>query len=197
MMIVEFEGIDGVGKTTQCRLLKAWFASQGQNALVVKDLESTEFGLHIRQKLVSDMPRANETELFAFLACKAHLMQSIILPELERGTHIICDRGIGSMISYFEALGFERRLLGQMLELAVPGVYRARTLFIELSPMVAMARKAEQGGNSKFDNMGQIFFNAQQAVFRDLAQDPSWQTLDGTLEPHELHAVVLKELQLV
>jgi len=196
-VIVEFEGIDGAGKTSQCRLLKSWFASQGQRALIVKDLESTELGLHTRQKLVSDMPRSNETELFAFLMCKAQLMYHIIQPALEDGTHIICDRGVGSMISYFEALGFKRDLLDQMLAIAVPPEYQTTTMLLDLSPLTAMARKAEQGGDSKFDNMGNDFFTAQRAIFLQLALGDNWKTLDGTLEQHELHTKILKELQLI
>ena len=67
-MIIEIEGIDGVGKTSQCRLLKNWFEQTLQHrAIIVKDLESTQLGRTIKEALVTDMPRTREVELFGFL----------------------------------------------------------------------------------------------------------------------------------
>ncbi|MDX2775983.1 hypothetical protein PV379_01265 [Streptomyces caniscabiei] len=52
-----------------------------------------------------------------------------------------------------------------MLAIAVPAEYQATTILLDLNPLVAMARKTEQGGDSKFDNMGSEFFTAHREIF--------------------------------
>lgn len=196
-MIIELEGIDGVGKTTQCQHLKAWFEAHGHEAIVVKDLESTNFGAHIRQKLVSDMPRAVETELFAFLACKAQLVHTTIVEALSAGVHVICDRGIGSLISYFEAHSFIRAELDALVDIAVPDWYESTTVLIDMEPSLAMERKAEQGGDSKFDGMGKEFFECQREIFLNLAgHRDGWTILNGDQSISNLHSTIIGLPQL-
>lgn len=193
-MLIEIEGIDGAGKTTQCRLLKNWFECKGEKAIVVKDLESTQLGRQIKSIFVTDMPRAKEVELFGFLCCKAHLFFEIILPELKSGTHVICDRGTGSFLSYFEVLGFDKTFLTSSLSIALIGEYKPVTFLIDLEVQVALRRNVAKPTYSKFDNMGSAFFNSQRQVYAELAEINHWTIIEGTSSIEDVHQSILSSV---
>lgn len=186
-MLIEIDGIDGVGKTTQCGLLQQWFENRGERALVVKELESTLLGRQVKSVLVAETPRSKEAELFAFLCCKSQLYVEVVARHVDVGTHVICDRGQASFLSYFEALGFERGSLSALLLTAVPDDYRPLTCLIDLSPEEASLRNVQKPSRSKFDNMGRAFFERQRLAMNDLAAVNRWAMIDGRGSVHGVH----------
>lgn len=191
-MIVEIEGIDGVGKTTQCALLRARLQQQGRKAVVVKDLENTELGKGIKNVLVRNESRPPEVELFSFLACKSQLYSRVIIPIVSDGGIVICDRGIGSFISYFEAIGFPRLFLLNAIDLVINGLRPDITILLDVSVKEAVRRKAKKPVQSKFDLMGDDFFHRQRAVFLDLSQASTWTVVDGLMSIEETHSVIVE-----
>lgn len=196
-MIIEIEGIDGVGKTTQCELLKAWLQQQGRNAIVVKDLESTELGRGIRKVLISSESRPPEVELFSFLACKSQLFSQVIVPTISGDGIVICDRGIGSFVSYFESLGFSRPFLFNAIELAINGLRPRVTFLLDAIVEEATRRKANKQEQSKFDLMGNDFFQKQRNIFLSLSEKLSWVVIDGSLPIEETHSLIVRYLESV
>jgi len=189
-MIIEIEGIDGVGKTTQCELLKEHLQQQGRNVVIVKDLESTELGRNVRKVLVGNGSRPPATELFSFLACKAQLFSEVVVPIISDGGIVICDRGIGSLMSYFEFFGFSKPFLLHTTELATNGLRPDITILIDVTVEEATRRKEGKAEQSKFDRMDNEFFQRQRASFLELAELPSWVVVDGTLTTEEMHAYI-------
>lgn len=194
-MIVEIEGIDGVGKTSQCRLLKNWLEGLGEPAIVVKELESTPLGRQIKGILVTDVQRSKEVELFAFLCCKANLFNEIIRKEVMAGTHIICDRGIGSFLSYFEVLGFKRQFLEEVLLTAVSESHEVHTVLIDVDIQVAMYRNVSKPSHSKFDSMGIDFFEKQRKVYLELAKVHGWTVVGGEESINDVHQAMIQAVQ--
>ena len=187
-MIIEIEGIDGAGKTLQCRLLKNWLeTNSGRKAVIVKDLESTMLGRKMKELLVSESPRSKQVELFAFLCCKANLMSEVIEHELKTGTFIICDRGVGSFLSYFEVNGFDRDLLKKLIGFAVPTEYKSTTIFLDVSVETASTRNNSKATLSKFDGMGNDFFEKQRNAFLRLAEENLWEIIDGHMGVDKVH----------
>jgi len=178
-VIIEIEGIDGVGKTTQCELLRKALAQAGKEAIVVKELESTEIGHGIREVLVRNVARPTEVELFAFLACKSQLFAQVILPFEERGGIVICDRGVGSFLSYFSASGYPLSFLNGAIEIAINGRRPDLTILIDMPVKEARKRKLNKLTQSKFDLMSDAFFRTQRAMFLELSESPKWRIVDG------------------
>ncbi len=196
-MIIEIEGIDGVGKTTQCELLRASLEKAGWNVAIVKDLESTELGRGIRKILVSGEPRTIEAELFSFLACKSQLYSQVIIPTLKSGGVVICDRGIGSFVSYFESHGFSRSFLLDAIELGINRLRPELTLLLDVSTKIATERKSKKTEQSKFDMMGEKFFSRQRRIFLELSQSPSWVVIDGRLPTGDIHQIISRHVESV
>lgn len=193
-MILEIEGIDGAGKTTQCELLKAWFEKKGMVALCVKDLESTEFGRQVREMLEMEIFKSKEAELFAFLTCKSQLFSQIISPSITEKTIVICDRGVGSFLSYFEIFGFSHEFLNSAINLATGHVKATLTVLLDVSVEEAQKRKLAKNTMSRFDRLNREFFKKQSEVFSNLAHQFSWKRIDGSESIITVHEKIVEEV---
>lgn len=191
-MIIEIEGIDGAGKTTQCQILKEELEGLGYTVKVVKELEGTIFGQKIKHVLTSNECKINrKAEMFSFLACKAQLLSQVVVPFIDNDKWVLFDRGNGSFISYFSVLGVNRDYLLDSLRLVNSGVKASHTILLDLPAEIAIMRKDLKAKKSKFDSMGEEFFRRQRAEFQDLAKMfNTWSVIDGTLPIENVHCEI-------
>ena len=136
-MFVTFEGCEGVGKSTQVRLLKEYLDRTGQKAIYIREPGSTEIGEQIREVISSPANTAmtDITEALLFAASRAQLVREIILPALERGELVICDRYLDSSVAYQGyARGMGVRTIKGINSYAVNGLLPDITIFIDLRP---------------------------------------------------------------
>ena len=136
-MFVSFEGCEGVGKSTQLRLLKEYLEKTGQRAIYVREPGSTEISEQIRRVILDTANTAmtDMTEAMLYAASRAQLVREVIKPALERGELVICDRYVDSSIAY-QGYGREMgaELIKQINAPAIDGCIPDLTIFIDLSP---------------------------------------------------------------
>ncbi len=106
-MFITFEGIDGVGKSTQLDLLQTWL--EGRGSEVVRTLEpgGTELGQEIRHLLLhrkGDV--ASRAEALLYAADRAHHVATKIRPALAEGKVVLSDRYFDSSVAYQGAILF-------------------------------------------------------------------------------------------
>jgi thymidylate kinase len=162
--------------------------------VIVKDLESTQLGRQIKSIITSDTPLTKEVELFAFLCCKAHLFSEIIGPEVIKGANIICDRGIGSLLSYFEVASFDIEFLKKLVKTVCPTDFAPTTVLLDLEPNEAMRRNVAKPTHSKFDNLGVAFFQRQRQIFLRLAAENNWVVVNANQTIDEIHQSIVGRL---
>ena len=193
-MLIEIEGVDGVGKTTQSHLLKSWIRKEkGKKAIVVKDIDSTKVGRSM-SKIIRNTKMPLMVELFFFLACKSELHSRVIKPFISKGGVVICDRGIGSFISYFEAQGFKREFLFKIVALATNNMKPIITLLLDVPINEAVRRNMKKENQSIFDKMGESFLKLQREIFLNLSQSRSWVTVEGFKTIKETHLIIRRSL---
>lgn len=116
---ITFEGLDGSGKTTQLRRLAAWLESEGHKVVTLRQPGGTVLGDRIRSILLDSRseaalgPIAPLSEMALMFADRAQSIHEIILPALEAGAIVLCDRYTDSSEAYQGAgrqLGSERIL---------------------------------------------------------------------------------------
>ena len=166
---VVFEGGDGVGKSTQTRLLADWAATQGLTARVTFEPGDTVAGRMIRRIVLDpetgDLdPRA---EALLYAADKAHHLHEVVRPALGRGELVICDRYVDSMLAY---QGAGRVLdLAEVTEIArwaTGGLSPDLTVLLDLAPEHAVGTIAEP---DRVEGAGADFHERARALFLDLA----------------------------
>lgn len=106
---VTFEGSEGCGKTTQIRLATTSLAQRGISVIATAEPGGTPLGRRIREILLNRDSCAigAEAELLLFAAARAQHVRETILPALEEGTWVLCDRFADATVAY---QGFGRGL---------------------------------------------------------------------------------------
>src|SRR5687767_13441132 len=87
------DGLDGAGKSTQCRLLAEWLRGRGIEVTECSDPGGTEIGRVLRSLLLDHRREMTMTcEAFLFMASRAQLIAEVIRPSLSAGRAVVCDR---------------------------------------------------------------------------------------------------------
>jgi dTMP kinase len=141
-LFVTLEGGDGVGKTTQARLLEEWLAGQGRTVVRTREPGGTAVGVLIRDIVLHHRgdvaPRA---EALLYAADRAHHIETVVRPAIARGEVVIQDRYLDSSVAYQGA--------GRVLDAdevrdlslwAADGLLPQVTVLLDLDPTAARAR---------------------------------------------------------
>lgn len=136
-MFVTFEGCEGVGKSTQVRLVREYLERTGQAAVYVREPGSTKISEQIRDVIANpeNTEMSDITEAMLFAASRAQLVREVIRPALERGELVICDRYIDSSVAYqgyARGMGVEK--IKQINAPAIDGLLPDVTIFLDLRP---------------------------------------------------------------
>jgi dTMP kinase len=144
-LLIAFEGGEGVGKTTQARLLAIWLREQGYDVIATHEPGATKVGMRLRALLLDTAhtglsPRA-ETLMYA--ADRAEHVDSVIAPALERGTVVVTDRYVDSSIAY-QGCG-RQQPIGEVARLnrwATRGLEADLTILLDLPPAAGLGRRS-------------------------------------------------------
>lgn len=145
-MFVSFEGCEGVGKSTQLKLLKDYLEATGQHAVYVREPGSTEISEQIRKVILNPQNTAmtDMTEALLYAASRAQLVREVIKPALERGELVVCDRYVDSSIAYQGyARGLGADTIKQINAPAMEGCLPDVTIFLTCA-------QANPGARSRF-----------------------------------------------
>ena len=158
LRFISLEGGEGVGKSTQIDRLADRLRGLGHKVIVTREPGGTALGESIRH-LLKHAPEGRGmspyTELLLFLASRAELVRKVIIPALDQGTWVLCDRFLDSTTVY---QGAGRKLPTEIVERVnafVVGAYvPSLTLVLDLDPVAAQRRQmARSAGNPSFDRM--------------------------------------------
>lgn len=176
--LISLEGCDGCGKGTHIKWIADHLRSMGKNVLITREPGGTPVAEVIRSLLLTkDMSLLTETLLFA-AARKDHL-ERVIIPNLENGFYVICDRYIDSTIAYqCGARGLDVDISNQLMDIIdvrVPDL----TLLFDLDTKVAQSRMADRTLD-RFELEGEAFQQVVRNAYLDLAHDnPRFKVIDS------------------
>lgn len=99
---ITFEGLDGVGKSTQMEKLASWLRGRGIDVVTTREPGGTKMGQNMRSLLLSSRTEGLSpmAELALMFADRAQHIDEKILPALERGAWVLCDRFTDSSEAY-------------------------------------------------------------------------------------------------
>lgn len=169
---IAFEGAEGVGKTTQIRLLASSLESAGIPSVVTREPGGTSVGEGIRELVLrSPAPVPPETELLLILAARAAFVREVVTPALNAGKWVLSDRFDMSTFAY---QGHGRGIdLGQIERLngyATGGVAPDLYVVLDLAVNEGMARQARAGKSpDRFESAGTAFHQAVREGYVQLA----------------------------
>lgn len=152
---ITFEGPEGSGKTTQIALLRDFLASRGLEVVTTREPGGTSAGDRIRSVLLGNEMGSlePETELFLMLAQRTEHLRKVILPAINQGKMVICDRYFDSSMAYQGfARGIDPRKIREIHEQFLPGFLPQCTVLLQIAPEQGLER-ARHGGRKQHDRI--------------------------------------------
>jgi dTMP kinase len=183
---ITFEGLDGVGKSTQMENLAGYLRERGRDVITTPEPGGTVIGQKLRSVLLSSLTEGLSplAELALMFADRAQHIDELILPALQRGAWVLCDRFTDSS----EAYQGGGRELGSALVLQIHKLL-CRDLKPDLTILmmsnveasVARARRrnvqqvaAAQADENRFEQESQAFYErVHQAYLAIAAREPA------------------------
>ena len=195
-LFVAFEGGDGAGKSTQVRLLAQALTDAGREVVVTRQPGGTPLGSAIRDLVLHGGHVSPRAEALLYAADKAHHVDELIRPTLERGVDVLTDRYTDSSIAYQGAgrdLGPQE--IHELLVWAVAGLFPDLTIVVDVPAAVGRARRGAV--HDRIESEGDDFHERVRQHFLDLAAaaPQRYLVLDGTADPADLHALVVARLR--
>ncbi|WP_108882629.1 dTMP kinase [Anderseniella sp. Alg231-50] len=161
-LFITFEGGEGTGKSTQTALLADRLRESGHQVVETREPGGSPDADAIRQLLVSgETGRWSVTAeiLLNYAARESHLHQTIV-PALENGAIVICDRFADSTRAYQGYAGDgDHNLIEQLDRKIVGHVQPNLTLVFDLDPGIGLERAGLRGGDDRFERKGLDFHN--------------------------------------
>ena len=194
-VFVSFEGGDGVGKSTQVALLGHHLATLGREVVVTREPGGTPLGLELRRAVLHGEHLDPRTEALLYAADRAHHVDTLVRPALERGAVVLSDRYLDSSVAYQgtgRGLGADE--VEQLSLWAVRGLLPHVTVLLDLDPAVGLARLT--GDPDRLESAGAEFHLRTRAAFlaRAAADPDRWLVVDASRPAEDIAAVVRARL---
>jgi len=165
---IVLEGGEGGGKSTQARRLRDHLEDCGRRVLLTREPGGSPLAEAIRELVLGAWPEGVDatTELLLIFAARAAHLHATILPALEAGTDVVCDRFVDASYAYQGAgrgLGVER--VAVLEKLVLGDLAPDCVLVLDIAPELGVQRIAERGGNNRFDAESMAFMQRVRAAY--------------------------------
>ena len=183
-MFFSFDGVDGVGKTTQLELFCQWLRDRGDEVVTCRDPGGTRLGEVIREILLehSNMTIGARSEMLLYMASRAQLVDEVIRPALAKGKTVVSDRFLLANVVYQgHAGGLEVDSLWQVGLVATADLLPDLTFLLDMPAAESVERigrepdRMEARGTEFLERVRQGFLveagRCEQIVVVNAAQD--------------------------
>ena len=202
-MFIVLEGIDGSGKTTQCAMLVDFLSGRFGPSSVVGTFEpgGWDGGDTLRNLSLRGEFKDRWSRFFLFMADRCEHLTRVILPALEAGRIVVCDRYTASTMAYQvlsdpgvpgETAEYMSRLPARFGMPAPDAV-----IFLDVGADIAEARMRARGKSDFFETMGRDYFErVRSAYLRQMESAPEgrWMSIDASGSPEEVFEQISKRV---
>lgn len=187
-LFINFEGMDGCGKTTQMRLLAGRLRSEGREVVETVEPGGTSIGNQIRAILLD--PANQElfptAEMLLYFAARAQNADEIVMPALKLGKIVLSDRWTDSTMAY-QGLGrgLGEELVNALDAVACRGLKPDLTILVDIDLETSLgrarARNQEKSNADRMDEQSAEFHNrVREAYLHMAAREPErFRVIDG------------------
>lgn len=197
---ITFEGGEGSGKSTQLKLLEEYLQNSSTNYVFTREPGGTEISEKIRNLVLSidNKTITDECEALLYSASRAQLVNELILPSINSGKIVVCDRYVDSSFVYQGiarglGLDFVEKINSYAIDNCMPSV----TIFLEITPEEAFIRKGGADKTDRLEMSGLEFHKKVYDGYIMLAKKYPERiaVIDGRGTPKETHEKILTVLR--
>lgn len=153
-LFITFEGIDGSGKTTQLKLLEEYLRRHQVQIVVAREPGGTPVGESIRRVLLDSKTTHLRpiSELLLYYASRYQNLHQVIIPALERGEWVLCDRYADASMAYQGyGRGIDLETIEQLNRVVIGGRLPDLTLLFDVEPALGLKRARERNCTRELD----------------------------------------------
>jgi dTMP kinase len=167
------EGIDGAGKSSFIGWIESRLRARGTDVVVTREPGGTPVGEQLRRLVLSAEIDPVSEALLVFAARKEHLVH-VVVPALERGAWVVCDRFTDATFAYQGAgRGVDSERLAMLEDWVQAGLQPDCTILFDLPVAVARLRSAGARAPDRFESEQEAFFErVRQGYLARAARDP-------------------------
>ena len=199
-LFITLEGSEGAGKSTNLGFIRDQLVSAGHDVLLTREPGGTPLAEHIRELLLGHEydGMADDTELLLVFSARAEHLAATIIPALEAGRTVLCDRFTDATYAY---QGYGRGIsLDRIsaLEDWVQGSLRPDlTLFLDLPVDIGIQRASDRSTPDRFEKEKIAFFERVRQGYHDrIKQAPErYRVIDARPSLHEVQQQIRKTLE--
>lgn len=168
---ITLEGPDGSGKSTIIKLIGNYLKELGIEFIMTREPGGTPIGEEIRH-IILDNKNTNmgaETEALLYAAARGQHIHEKIVPALEEGKLVLCDRFVLSSLAYQgvgRGLGIEK--VKAINDFAIRGIEPDLVLFFHVDPEITLQRKTNIFGGDRLEQEGNEFHRTVYDGYMDL-----------------------------
>ena len=195
---ISFEGGEGAGKSTVITAAADALRAAGQTVLLLREPGGTAVGEAVRAVLLNPELRGlcAESELLLMMASRAQLVRECILPALQRGDWVLCDRFTDASFAYQGGgRGIDAGRIAE-LERWVAGIRPGLSFLLDLPVETGLARAGSRAAPDRIEAESIAFFERVRATYRArAAADPvRWCVVDARQPAATVAAAVVLRL---
>jgi len=195
MKLITFEGIEGVGKSTQINLILEWLISKGYSTKLLREPGSTDFGEKIRELLLSKESNISaHTELLLMFAARSELIDKKI--NTSQCDYLLLDRFYDASMAY---QGYGRKLskdfinsLTSFINCPIPDL----SFLLDISVKEGFQRK-NNDVKDRIESSSNDFFNKIRKGYKTIAKANKnrFEIINAANDIDKIHQIIIKRIQ--
>lgn len=201
-LFITFEGGEGGGKSSVLEALFSLLKSEGYKVIKTREPGGVVLSEEIRHLLLEkeNLKIDRRAELLLFLAARAQHVQELIIPHLQAGYIVLCDRFNDSSVAYQGlARGLGEEAVKAVADFASAGLKPNCTLLFDVEPSIGLKRTLAVGGFDRIENEEFSFHEKVRQAYLKLAQKEPERIfiLDASLDKDAVFDQALKVVRKI
>jgi len=177
-LFVTFEGIEGSGKSYQCRKLHKELRKKNLSVILTREPGGTKSAEKIRKVILEDYFASDSKEKFSkytdtllYLAARNEHVQNIIRPAISNKKIVICDRFIDSTLAYqVYGKGVSKNLVDSIHKFILGNIKPDLTFVLKVNISKALQRLKKRKKKNRYDKFSKNFYIRVQNAFIKIAR---------------------------
>ena len=177
-LFVTFEGIEGSGKSYQCRKLYNELRNKNLSVILTREPGGTKSAEKIRKVILEDYFASDSKEKFSkytdtllYLAARNEHVQNIIRPAISKKKIVICDRFIDSTLAYqVFGKGVSKNLVDSIHKFVLGSIKPDLTFVLKINISKALQRLKKRKKKNRYDKFSKNFYTKVQNAFIKIAK---------------------------
>jgi len=173
-LFISFEGVEGAGKTTNIQYIAEKIKQAGHEIVLTREPGGTKLSEAIRELLISkDYPEMHiNTELLMMFAARSEHLNQVIIPAINSGKWVLCDRFTDATYAYQGAgRGIAENTIATLETLVQGDLKPDYTFLFDLEAEIGLGRAKNRGETDRFEQQHIDFFNKVRNKYLEMAKN--------------------------